>query len=142
MIRQPQSLELESLIAANNFVYTHQLSKNLVKDNMDFFGLLLSVDPSPLDTRAWGVKQDIPVRTWTFPGSGSKTDTATSKAAGKIRKSGSTGAKSANVGGANTGQESKKQKTKAAQILPEDGSETDSSDDVPLASLIARSSNV
>lgn len=141
-LRSSTSLELESLIATNHFVYTHRLSKDLVKDNMDFFGLLLSLDPSPLDTPKWGKKENTPVRTWSFPGSGSKTDTVRSHAAGKKRKSVSTGAKSTKAGRAKTDQESKKRKTKAAQILPEDGSETDSSDDVPLASLIATSSKL
>jgi hypothetical protein len=132
------SLELESLVATNNFVYTHRLSQDLVKDNMDFFGLLLSLDPSPLDIRRWGKKANKPVRMWSFPGSGSKTDTV----AGKKRKSGSTGARSAKTGRAKTGQGSKNQKRRAAQILPKPSSETESSDDVPLASLIATNSKI
>lgn len=128
------SPELECLIATNKFVYTHHLSQDLVKDNMDFFGLLMGLDPSPL-THNWSANSKVrSVKTWSFPGSGRKTDNNAGK---KLRrKRGSTEAKKSKAG---RPKGSKNKKTKGAQILPEDSSETDSSDDEPLASLIATS---
>jgi hypothetical protein len=84
---RPESMALDSLIAANHFIFTHHLNPKLVRDNMDFFGLFLSLDPSTLNTKLWHFKKYGPVKKWIYPRTDSETDNATSKVAGQKRKS-------------------------------------------------------